>query len=591
MDHMDQMIREAANNHHPAYNDKAWEKMEMQLDKHLPQRKDRRRLIFLLLFFLLLGAGTFFVLNNRSGNDKDNTSEKNTETKKGNAASTAEYTAQKSEVLKEAAPVTENTVDNNSGNKQQVPVVPDDKNGVKSLTDNELKPQDGDMNVNNSAAERTSNNSDLPVLNRKQISGNKLQPQDSDAKVNSNATDRIADKTNEPAANKKRTTSSKLKPQNNNIKSGNVFTGIVKNNSDQVDAGNKQTTATKLKPPKANKKNNYSNADVVSNGNSGLTSTGKKRINNKSKTKAKIGAANPSEDIVTSETLNDKKKPVAGKTDSKTKVAVTAPETENGDNTSVTSVPAEENKDKKVTAEETKVAKEQAKDTVKTTEDKKLVASSDKKPASPSDKKKQKNKLGNNFGLTFSVGPDVSFVKLSNTGKTTLTYGAGISYGFAKRFTARTGFYASKKVYEAAPDQYHTPGGNYPYLTNVDAKCNIYEIPVSLSYSFGQRKNHNWFGSVGLSSFIMKKEDYVYNYKTPTGQTYNYYYTANNQNKHYFSVLNLSGGYQYQFNKWLSIQAEPYLQIPLGGVGMGKIKLNSAGILFTVTVKPFAKKK
>ena len=35
---MDHIIREAANNHHPAYNDKAWEKMEKQLDKQLPQK-------------------------------------------------------------------------------------------------------------------------------------------------------------------------------------------------------------------------------------------------------------------------------------------------------------------------------------------------------------------------------------------------------------------------------------------------------------------------------------------------------------------------------------------------------------------------
>jgi len=36
--------------------------------------------------------------------------------------------------------------------------------------------------------------------------------------------------------------------------------------------------------------------------------------------------------------------------------------------------------------------------------------------------------------------------------------------------------------------------------------------------------------------------------------------------------------------------AETYLKVALGGVGVGKIKLNSAGVLFTITVKPFAKK-
>jgi hypothetical protein len=207
------------------------------------------------------------------------------------------------------------------------------------------------------------------------------------------------------------------------------------------------------------------------------------------------------------------------------------------------------------------------------------------------DKKKSKNKFGTNFGLTASIGPDMSFVKLNNAGRTTLTYGAGLSYDIAKRFTARAGFYVSKKIYKATPDQYNPPGGNYPNLTGVDADCKVYEIPVSIAYNFGVRKNHSWFGNAGLSSFIMKKEDYTYNYKTPAGQTYAYYKEINNENKHYFAVLTLSAGYKYQLSRKLSMQAEPYAKIPLGGVGQGKIKLNSAGVMFTATLKPFKKKK
>jgi hypothetical protein len=551
MDHMDQMIREAANNHHPAYNDKAWEKMELQLDKHLPQKKDRRRLIFFLLFFVLLGAGTFFVWNNKMGSDDTNASEKNIDKKKENASSATEYTAQNASVLKEDAQASENT---KAADKNQTSVVTENEDKAKAITGNKLKPQNGDIRNKNAYADRLINNND------------------------------------KPAANTKQTATNNFKPQNNSTKGRNNFANRLNNNNDEPNTNNKQITTVKPRLQKADNRNNYNNADVVSSDKDELISSGTKRTGNKSKTKTRITAANPTEDVQNSEALANKKKPIAGKTASKTKVTVAAPAVTNDENAFTASIPAGEKKEKNVAVEEIKADKEPVKDSLKPAVDKKLVAVNKKPDPSP-DKKKQKNKAGNNFGLTFSVGPDVSFVKLNNIGKTTLTYGAGISYGFGKRFTARTGFYVSKKVYEALPDQYHTPGGNYPYLTDVDAKCNIYEIPVSLSYSFGQRKNHNWFGSVGLSSFIMKKEDYVYNYKTPTGQTYDYYYTARNQNKHYFSVLNLSGGYQYQFNKWLSIEAEPYLQIPLGGVGMGKIKLNSAGVLFTVTVKPFAKKK
>ncbi|MEO6683535.1 MAG: hypothetical protein ABIN48_12005, partial [Ginsengibacter sp.] len=52
----DKRIKEAADHYHPAYDDKAWEKMEQLLDQHLPQEKKKRRIIYFLLPFLLLGS-------------------------------------------------------------------------------------------------------------------------------------------------------------------------------------------------------------------------------------------------------------------------------------------------------------------------------------------------------------------------------------------------------------------------------------------------------------------------------------------------------------------------------------------------------
>ena len=208
---------------------------------------------------------------------------------------------------------------------------------------------------------------------------------------------------------------------------------------------------------------------------------------------------------------------------------------------------------------------------------------------SGNDKKKPAKGFRNNFGLTLSVGADLSYVSVKNPGKINLLYGGGISYTIAKRFTIRTGFYATHKKYSATPDQYNGP--TYPNLYNIESDCNVYEIPLNLSYNFWQRKKHNWFGSVGISSFLMKKEVYNYEYKTTAGQYYNYKRTVNDENKHYFSILDLSAGYQYNINDRFSIMAEPYLKLPLNGIGAGKIKLNSAGVLLSLTVKPFVKRK
>ena len=467
---MDDIIRRAAENHHPAYNDKAWEKMELQLDKHLPQKKDRRRLIFFLLFFLLLGAGTFLTLNNFN-------SSKRVAAEKNSANATPDKPA---------------------------PADLSQKNTVVTDKTSDVQNADGDVTdvVNNN----TGLDNTVTAPDAKQLEG-----------VNKNLTEKL-----------------------------------------------------------------YSNK--------GFTST--------SKAKTKTNIINPGlfNDPEGEADLNAPKNAIAGKTGVKQRIRIKAPvaEEENAVKVQVTDLvntyKADPNVTDKISVVKTNTTT--AKDSVNTVKNKKYMdKKSEDKSLSSSDKKKKKNNAASNFGLTFSVGPDISFVKLNNTGKTTLTYGAGLSYLFAKRFTARAGFYVSKKIYEATPDEYHTPGGNYPYLNGVNANCKVYEIPVSLAYSFGQRGKHNWFGNAGLSSFIMKKENYTYNYKNPAGQTYSYYQELSNKNKHYFAVLNLSAGYQYQLSKRLSLQAEPYLKLPLAGVGQGKIKLSSGGVLFTVTLKPFAKKK
>jgi hypothetical protein len=52
--------------------------------------------------------------------------------------------------------------------------------------------------------------------------------------------------------------------------------------------------------------------------------------------------------------------------------------------------------------------------------------------------------------------------------------------------------------------------------------------------------------------------------------------------EHYFSVANLSAGYERNMGRSLSLQVEPFLKLPLGGVGFGKVKLISSGVFLSV---------
>lgn len=206
---------------------------------------------------------------------------------------------------------------------------------------------------------------------------------------------------------------------------------------------------------------------------------------------------------------------------------------------------------------------------------------------------KSKRKFNNSFVLNFSAGPDVSAVRPANIGKINAVYGAGVGYNIGKRWSLRTGFYVTRKAYTAETSDYHPPTrfwSYYPNLEYIDADCKIYEVPLIVNFNFGQTPRHFWFGSAGVSSYFMKKEKYNYFPKDPTVPYLDNSYTVNNKNKHFLSSLRLSGGYATKLNNNVSIVAEPYINLPLSGVGFGKVKLYSAGVLFTLSVKPFAKK-
>lgn len=195
--------------------------------------------------------------------------------------------------------------------------------------------------------------------------------------------------------------------------------------------------------------------------------------------------------------------------------------------------------------------------------------------------------------LTFSAGPDISFAGGGKTGPVVAVTGAGIGYMYKNRLSVRAGFYNADKLYSASPAAYNAPPGfytYYPYLVKVDASCRVYEIPLAVSYHFGAGKRHSWFAGTSVSSYIMKRETYDYSYKTSawSNTVQQRKWTLTNRNQHLFSVLGLSAGYQYVLNKKLSFIAEPYFRMPLTGVGYGKVKLNSTGILFSLAVKPTA---
>ncbi|GAB3854321.1 hypothetical protein GCM10028822_24090 [Hymenobacter terrigena] len=183
--------------------------------------------------------------------------------------------------------------------------------------------------------------------------------------------------------------------------------------------------------------------------------------------------------------------------------------------------------------------------------------------------------------------PDVSTVKFFSVEKPMPNVGLVLEYRLTNRLRVNLGLLRANKRYTARREDYdfgvNTARVYQRDFTDVEGSCTVFDVPLNLRYDLVVGPRHRVFGSAGLSSFLMQHEDYSYEYLNPTTGMPSYWNgSATNQNQHYFSILNLSAGYERILSSRWSLQAEPYLKLPLAGVGTGKIRLTSAGVFLGV---------
>ena len=462
----DKKIREAADHHHPAYDERAWKDMHRLLNKHMPQDERRRRWIFFLLLFLLLSGGIAGWINGWW-----------TTGSKGKPSMTV------------------------TGNKPGIPA-------PSSGTD----PQQP-VPVNSGEKQNPANPGNQPVESSTTIA--------SPAVVTPAAT----------AGGLKKNTSGSI--QDNGlpvtfatgtarVKKQKQPTGIK---GDHPDDGTNQTAEAAALP------------------------------------KGQLQSARPAAATAPAQPVNSVSEQAL-----KQESAATHPLRETTDPPAAASL--------------------------QTAAEKKPEEKKEKAVAAAGKKKSSRN---NRFFLAVSAGPDVSFTNGDAPGRMKIVGGLGLGYTFNDRLSLRTGFYSGRKIYTASADQYHGSPAFYQYYPNlqkVEADCKVYEIPVALSYHFGTAGKRRFFASAGVSSLIMKEETYTYFYKYNTsGPTVSRTHSTYNKNKHFLSIATVSAGYQQALGSRFQLIAEPYIKLPLSGVGNGKVNLNSTGIQFTLGFAPFGKKK
>lgn len=151
------------------------------------------------------------------------------------------------------------------------------------------------------------------------------------------------------------------------------------------------------------------------------------------------------------------------------------------------------------------------------------------------------------------------------------------SAGVTKKLTISIGAVYAYTPYSTEFYNYHT---SYKFKTDpqtVNADCRVLDIPLNVDYKFAVKGKNAFSVGSGLSTYIMLREDYHYNYAN-----YNPYALTDvaivNKNRHFLGVLNLEATYQRQLNTKLSLAVQPYVKLPLTDIGGGQVKLQSTGV-------------
>lgn len=183
------------------------------------------------------------------------------------------------------------------------------------------------------------------------------------------------------------------------------------------------------------------------------------------------------------------------------------------------------------------------------------------------------------MNLAISAGPEFNSASSLVGGQPGFTAGLTFGVGITKRLNLQTGFRYSIKDYYTNNYAYKFSNPRIQNLiSSVDASCAVLEIPLIASYKITDDKNGSLHLNTGISSYLMLKEDYVFKY-TPQSGIKDRLVNKRNENQHFLSVVDLSATYFIRLkNNNLKVGVEPFVKIPLTGVGEGKVNLKSSGI-------------
>ncbi len=183
-------------------------------------------------------------------------------------------------------------------------------------------------------------------------------------------------------------------------------------------------------------------------------------------------------------------------------------------------------------------------------------------------------------GVDFSKGTSMHFGSAGFDG------GLVLGYRFNKSLSVESGISRVTKNYESIGSNFNMdkvktsmPAGMV--INNLTSHSRLVEIPLKVKYDFYQRNKAAFFITGGLTSYILTRESNQYNASVNgapeklTGM-----YKKNSYEIPAAAVF--SAGYQHIISQRINIRIEPFLKIPIQGIGIGNLPVTTAGFQFAL---------
>lgn len=206
------------------------------------------------------------------------------------------------------------------------------------------------------------------------------------------------------------------------------------------------------------------------------------------------------------------------------------------------------------------------------------------------DKSAVLEQVGNRGKLTFTflAAPDITDSRTSVGTKISSNVGLLLTYPLSKKMSISTGAIYARKLYDYGGNVATVGQANLPWSLNAD--CYVIDVPVNVNYQILSKKNYSITLNSGVSSYFMLKEKYKFSSTDAAGVTQQSMLELNNRNKHLLGIANISVSIERKVSDRVSVGIQPFIKLPLTGIGYYDYNLRSRGVALSLSIKPFGSK-